>query len=135
MIIIHGMNDPSLPRLAAAALRERLAVMPAVVVSGARQAGKSALVQEQVAGRRIYATLDDIDVFDVARRDPQALVGGGDRITIDEVQREPGLLRAVKRAIDKDRAAGRFLLTGSANLLLMRSVSESLAGRASYLTL
>jgi uncharacterized protein len=135
MIIIHGMSDPSLPRLAAAALRERLAVMPAVVVSGARQAGKSTLVQEQVAGRRIYATLDDIDVVDVARRDPQALVGGGDRITIDEVQREPGLLRAVKRAIDRDRAAGRFLLTGSANLLLMRGVSESLAGRASYLTL
>ena len=56
MIIIHGMKE-TMPRLAAAALRERLQVMPAVVVSGARQAGKSTLVQEQVAGRRIYATL------------------------------------------------------------------------------
>lgn len=135
MIIIHGMKETTLPRLAAAALRERLQVMPAVVVSGARQAGKSTLVQEQVAGRRIYATLDDLDVFDVARRDPMALVGGGARITIDEVQREPALLRSIKRAIDQDRAVGRFLLTGSANLLLMRGVSESLAGRASYLTL
>jgi predicted AAA+ superfamily ATPase len=135
MIIIHGMKGTTLPRLAAAALRERLQVMPAVVVSGARQAGKSTLVQEQVAGRRIYATLDDLDVFDVARRDPMALVGGGARITIDEVQREPALLRSIKRAIDQDRAVGRFLLTGSANLLLMRGVSESLAGRASYLTL
>jgi predicted AAA+ superfamily ATPase len=135
MIIIHGMNASHLPRLAAASLRERLQVMPAVVVTGARQAGKSTLVQEQVAGRRIYATLDDLDVVDLANRDPFALVGGGSRITIDEVQREPGLLRAVKRAIDQDRAAGRFLLTGSANLLLMRRVSESLAGRASYLTL
>ena len=135
MIIIHGMKQTTLPRLAAAALRERLQVMPAVVVSGARQAGKSTLVQEQVAGRRIYATLDDLDVFDVARRDPMALVGGGARITIDEVQREPALLRSIKRAIDQDRAVGRFLLTGSANLLLMRGVSESLAGRASYLTL
>lgn len=135
MIIIHGMKQTTLPRLAAATLRERLQVMPAVVVSGARQAGKSTLVQEQVAGRRIYATLDDLDVFDVARRDPMALVGGGARITIDEVQREPALLRSIKRAIDQDRAVGRFLLTGSANLLLMRGVSESLAGRASYLTL
>ena len=56
-------------------------------------------------------------------------------MTLDEVQREPGLLRAVKRAIDRDRTPGRFLITGSANLLLMRQVAESLAGRASYLTL
>lgn len=62
-------------------------------------------------------------------------MGGPQPITLDEVQREPGLLRAVKRAIDRDRTPGRFLLTGSANLLLMRQVSESLAGRASYLTL
>lgn len=54
---------------------------------------------------------------------------------MDEVQREPGLLRAVKRVIDRSRKPGQFLLTGSANLLLMRQVSESLAGRASYLTL
>ena len=56
-------------------------------------------------------------------------------MTIDEVQREPNLLHAVKLAIDRQRQPGRFLLTGSANLLLMRRVSESLAGRASYLTL
>ncbi|MES2563967.1 MAG: AAA family ATPase, partial [Pseudomonadota bacterium] len=68
-------------------------------------------------------------------RDPEALVGGTAPVTIDEVQRQPGLLRAVKRAIDRNRKAGRFILTGSANLLLMRQVSESLAGRASYLTL
>ena len=63
----------------------------------------------------------------VARRDLEALVGGHEPITLDEVQREPGLLSAVKRAIDRNRSAGRFLLTGSANLLLMRQVSESLA--------
>jgi predicted AAA+ superfamily ATPase len=74
-------------------------------------------------------------VLDAARRDPEALVGGIEPITLDEVQREPGLLSAVKRAIDRNRRAGRFLLTGSANPLLMRQVSESLAGRASYLTL
>jgi predicted AAA+ superfamily ATPase len=135
MIIIHHMNENTLPRLAAGALRERLRVMPAVIVSGARQAGKSTLVQEPVAGKRHYATLDDLDVCDLVRRDPMALVGGETRLTIDEVQREPLLLRSIKRAIDKQRVPGRFLLAGSANLLLMRGVSESLAGRASYLTL
>lgn len=109
--------------------------MPAVVVTGARQTGKSTLVELLVPGRRRYRSLDDIDVLDAARRDPEALVGGRQPVTLDEVQREPSLLLAVKRAIDRDRTAGRFLLTGSANLLLMQKVSESLAGRASYLTL
>jgi predicted AAA+ superfamily ATPase len=125
----------TLPRLVATALAERLRVMPAVVVTGARQTGKSTLAEQLVAGKRRYATLDDLDVLDAARRDPEVLVGGPGPVTLDEVQREPGLLHAVKRAIDRDRTPGRFLLTGSANLLLMRQVSESLAGRASYLTL
>lgn len=133
MIIIHGMR--TLPRLVEAALTERLRVMPAVVVTGARQTGKSTLAAERVPGARRYASLDDLDVLDAARRDPESLLGGSGAVTLDEVQREPGLLGAVKRAIDKDRRPGRFLLTGSANLLLMRQVSESLAGRASYLTL
>lgn len=133
MIIIHGMK--TLPRLVGAALSERIRVMPAVVVTGARQTGKSTLVEHLVPGERRYATLDDLDVLDAARRDPEALVGGPGPVTLDEVQREPELLRAVKRAIDRDRTPGRFLLTGSANLLQMRQVSESLAGRASYLTL
>ena len=133
MIIIHGMKK--LPRLVGDALNARLRAMPAVVVTGARQTGKSTLAEHLVPGRRRYLSLDDLDVLDAARRDPEALVGGGEPVTLDEVQREPGLLRAVKRAIDRDRRPGRFLITGSANLLLMRQVSESLAGRASYLTL
>ncbi len=133
MIIIHGMKP--LPRLVGGALRERLRVMPAVVVTGARQTGKSTLVEQLVPGRRRYQSLDELDVLDAARRDPEVLVGGRDPVTLDEVQREPGLLRAVKRAIDRDRTPGRFLITGSANLLLLRQVADSLAGRASYLTL
>jgi len=133
MIIIHGVT--TLPRLVGTALAERLRVMPAVVVTGARQTGKSTLVERLVPGKRHYASLDELDVLDSAQRDPEALVGGTGPVTLDEVQREPGLLRAVKRAIDRDRKPGRFLLTGSANLLLMRQISESLAGRASYLTL
>jgi len=133
MIIIHTME--TLPRLVEPVLAERLRAMPAVVVTGARQTGKSTLAAERVQGARRYATLDDLDVLDAARRDPEALVGGSDAVTLDEVQREQGLLAAVKRAIDRKRTPGRFLLTGSANLLLMKHVSESLAGRASYLTL
>ena len=118
-----------------AALNQRLKVMPAVVVTGARQTGKSTLVKELTPEKRTYFSLDDMDVFELARQNPEALTGGAANVTLDEVQREPDLLLAVKRAIDSDRQPGRFLLTGSANLLLMQGVSESLAGRASYLTL
>jgi predicted AAA+ superfamily ATPase len=135
MIIIQGMNDAILPRLVSRSLADRLRVMPAVVVTGARQTGKSTLVQELAPGARRYSSLDDLDVIDAARRDPEALVGGTQPVTLDEIQREPDVLHAVKRAIDRRRTAGRFLLTGSANLLLMRQVGESLAGRVSYLTL
>ncbi len=129
------MNERALPRLVASGLEERLRVMPAVVVTGARQTGKSTLAREKASGGRRFLSLDDLDVVDMARRDPEALLGGGEPVTLDEVQREPELLHTVKRVIDRRRRPGQFLLTGSANLLLMRRVSESLAGRASYLTL
>jgi len=129
------MNKKTFPRCMTAALGQRLQAMPAVVVTGARQSGKSTLVKMQPPESRPYYSLDDIDVLDLARRNPEALVEGAAHVTLDEVQREPGLLLAVKRTIDTDRRPGRFILTGSANLLLMQGISESLAGRASYLTL
>ena len=129
------MNGFTLSRLVSPSLDARLRVMPAVVVTGARQVGKSTLVQHLTPGPRRFLSLDDLDAVEVARRDPDALVGGSQPVTIDEVQREPDLLHAVKRAIDHRRRPGQFLLTGSANLMLMDKVSESLAGRASYLTL
>src|SRR5256885_5422772 len=135
MIIIHwaaGVADP-LPRLAAIAVARALRVMPAVIVTGARQTGKSTLVRHLIAGReRHYATLDDLDVRDQAVSAPDQLVRRAPAMTLDEVQREPELLLAVKRAIDEERTPGRFLLTGSANLRLMPRVSETLAGRATY---
>lgn len=135
MDVIHAMDTATLPRLVAGALGDRMRVMPAVVVTGARQTGKSTLAQDLAPGPRKYFSLDDYDVLDAARRDPEALVGGIGPVTLDELQREPQLLHAVKRAIDRRRLPGQFLLMGSANLLLMRRVSESLVGRASYLTL
>lgn len=74
-------------------------------------------------------------MLEAARDNPEALVAGSGPLTINEVQREPRLQLAVKRAIDRERIPGQFLLTGSANLLPMKRVSESLAGRATYLTL
>jgi len=135
MISIHGVNRFTLPRLVTSSMVERLSVMPAVVITGARQTGKSTLAQELAPQNRCFFTLDDLDVRDAAKRDPEILVGGSQPITLEEVQREPSILLAVKRKIDEHRRPGQFLLTGSANLLLMGRVSESLAGRASYLTL
>jgi hypothetical protein len=137
------MNDDTLPRLSIDSLEQRLRVMPVAVVTGARQTGKSTLVRQldgqldgQLGGkRRRYITLDDFDARSAAREDPRLLVGGEQPVTLDEVQREPELMHAVKSAVDRHRQPGQFLLTGSANLLLMRRVSESLAGRASYLNL
>ena len=135
MIIILDVDTSTLPRLVGSALGDRLRVMPAVVVTGARQTGKSTLAQYLAPGPRRFLSLDDLDVVDIVRKDPESLLEGSQPVTLDEVQREPDLLHAVKRSIDRQRQPGKFLLTGSANLLLMRQVSESLAGRASYLTL
>lgn len=80
---------------------ERLRVMPAVVVTGARKTGKSTLVAERLHRSRRYESLDDHDVLDAARRDPKALAGRTKPVTLDEVQREPTLLASVKRAVDR----------------------------------
>ena len=109
--------------------------MPAVVLSGARQTGKSTLAKDIGQDTRKFYSLDDINVLDMAQNDPKSLISESGLITLDEIQREPKLLLAVKHDIDVNRQPGRFLLTGSANLLLMQKVSESLAGRASYLNL
>lgn len=135
MNIIQDMNRSPLPRLAGSFVAEQLEVMPAVVLSGARQTGKSTLAKELSPVTRAYRTLDDFDTRALASKDPESLVRTPGDLTIDEVQREPDLLMAVKQEVDRDRQPGRFLLTGSADLLLMQGVSETLAGRASYITL
>ena len=110
--------------------------MPVTVLTGARQTGKSTLARMHPIGvDRSYFTLDDYGVLEQAQREPDALAARAVKITLDEIQRVPHVLLAIKRLVDEDRVAGRFLLTGSANLLLMKEVGETLAGRASYLTL
>jgi uncharacterized protein len=132
---LQESGKPFLPRLLSAGLKRTLEAMPVVVVTGARQTGKSTLTHDLLGADRRWHTLDDLDTLELARVDPAALVGGATPTTIDEIQRDPRLLVAIKLAVDEDRTAGKFLLTGSANLLLMRGVSESLAGRAAYLVL
>ncbi|MBI3986527.1 MAG: AAA family ATPase, partial [Lentisphaerae bacterium] len=125
-----------LPRLLTPVLRRALKNAPVVVLTGARQTGKSTLVRELLdEPARTYYTLDDMDFLERAKAEPRALMAQGRTMTIDEIQRSPELLLAIKQTVDADRSAGRFLLTGSANLALMHKVSETLAGRVAYLTL
>jgi hypothetical protein len=138
MDIIHLVNDfPSYrPRTLTRTLSRALRHFPVVVLTGARQTGKSTLVEAPpVSKRRTYRSLDDFDVLERAIERPDQLVSSGERLTIDEIQRAPALLLEIKRAVDGERRPGRFLLTGSQNLLMMQRIAESLAGRAVYLTL
>lgn len=120
------------------ALQDALADTPAVMLVGARQTGKTTLVQALAAGpwRASYVTLDDLTVLEAATADPAGFVAGlGGPAVIDEIQKAPALLPAIKVAIDRDRRPGRFLLTGSADVLALPRVSESLAGRMEVVTL
>src|SRR4051795_11061931 len=110
MDIIHAMNSLVLPRILEEPLSAALRTFPVVVITGARQTGKSTLVQQVEGGTRDYLTLDDLEALERAQREPASLVGRADRLTLDEVQRSPDLLLAVKQAVDEHRAAGRFLL-------------------------
>lgn len=121
------------PRLLAA-----LGDTPAVMLLGPRQAGKSTLVQEIAAGPHPaeYVTLDDLRTLEAARRDPHNFIeSAGGPLVIDEIQRAPELLLPIKAGIDRDRRPGRFILTGSAQVMLLPNVAESLAGRIEVHTL
>ena len=117
-------------------ITEALSDTPVVLLAGPRQAGKTTLVR-QIAHDRgwQYLTLDDELTRLSAQEDPVGLVRGLERAVIDEVQRAPQLLLAIKKEIDEDRRPGRFLLTGSANLMTLPTVADSLAGRLETLSL
>lgn len=116
--------------------RDLLAHFPGVVIEGARQVGKSALAKRIAEGATVL-NLDEERIRAAAAADPEGLValGGDGLLVIDEIQRLPELTLAVKASIDADRRPGRFLLTGSASLLRVRGLADSLAGRVARLEL
>ncbi len=118
-------------RLIGPKVREIFRDFPAVVISGARQVGKSTFLLEEFPDFH-YLTLDDFSTLEQAKIDPFSLWMGKEKVIIDEAQRSPEILSAVKMTIDRQKGV-RFLISGSADLLLMKGVSESLAGRAIYL--
>ena len=110
-------------------IREALADTPVVCVLGPRQCGKTTLVR-QIAPDHAFISLDENNYYRTALSDPNGFIANlPDPVTLDEIQRVPDLFPAIKLAVDQNRKSGRFLLTGSANLLLLSGVTESLAGR------
>lgn len=122
------------PRHLDSLLRDALQDTPAVLINGPRQCGKTTLVR-QYEGEMAYFSLDDPALLAAVQADPLGFVKRLDRAIIDEVQRAPQLLMALKLVIDQDRRPGRFLLTGSANLMALPHIADSLAGRVDILTL
>ena len=106
------MANDTLPRLVGPSLQDRLRVMPAVVVTGAPSDGEEHPSPGAYAGRTALPLPGRPRRGRCSRRDPEALLGGSQQVTLDEVQREPDLLHAVKRAIDQQRQPGKFLITG-----------------------
>jgi predicted AAA+ superfamily ATPase len=110
-------------------VEEALSDTPVVLITGPRRAGKTTLVRKMGEEGRTYITLDDQTALEAARADPSGFIRGLDRAIIDEIQRAPDLLLAIKKTVDEDYRPGRFLLTGSANILTLPRVADSLAGR------
>lgn len=116
-------------RLVNRRVEEALQDTPVVLVVGPRRAGKTTLVRQMGGSARTYMTLDDQTVLEAATADPAGFIRGIDTAIIDEIQRAPELMLAIKKAVDEDYRPGRFLLTGSANVMTLPKVADSLAGR------
>jgi uncharacterized protein len=135
MVIFYEMFIRTLTEPIQAALRDT----PVVLLVGARQTGKSTLVEAIAEEHEMqYLSLDDVNILALAKEDPSAFVSNyraRGPVVIDEIQRAPELFLPIKAYVDKRRMAGGFLLTGSANVLTLPQVSDSLAGRIEVLEL
>ncbi|MEZ4735233.1 MAG: ATP-binding protein [Caldilineaceae bacterium] len=133
---IYAEQEPYYERWLTPLLQSAVEDHPVVVLTGARQVGKSTLLRHASPFRHWrYHTLDNFDTLRQATEEPQSLWAGVEQIVLDEVQKAPRLLSAVKQAVDQPGSTLKFVLSGSANLLLMQQISESLAGRAVYFVL
>ncbi|MCG8458796.1 MAG: ATP-binding protein [Holophagales bacterium] len=131
-----SQHDTYLARDLSTYAARALSAVPVVVITGLRQAGKTTFLRRDpiFRGRR-YLNLDTFATLEAARQDPDGLILGEDPLLIDEAQRAPELLLALKRAVDHHRRPGQFVLSGSANLSLLEGASETLAGRSLYMRL
>jgi len=110
--------------------------MPVTVVTGMRQTGKTTFLRSEPGlSDRTYISFDDFAQLEAAKSDPDGFLSQGSPMTIDEAQKCPEIFGAIKRAVDKKRISGRFLLSGSANFTILKNITESLAGRAVYLAI
>lgn len=121
------------PRILESHLKEAIKYFPVILVTGARRVGKSTLVMKLLDN---YITFDDITIYLSAKADPASFVKSLERpVIIDEVQRVPELLLAIKQDVDINRKNGSYILTGSANILGFKNLADTLAGRLAILEL
>ncbi len=117
------------PRLVEQRVADAMSDTRVVLIVGPRQSGKTTLAKKMANEAMEYYTLDNATTLDAARQDPVGFVRRINRAVIDEIQRAPELLLAIKESVDTDQRPGRFLLIGSANLMTLPRVADSLAGR------
>ena len=131
--MIHEQYKRYSEKNIAVALRDT----PVVFIMGPRQSGKTTLIKSLITKEWSYFNLDDQSFLNSVKQDPIGFIRSlnSTNIAIDEIQRLPELLIAIKQAVDEDRKPGRFLLTGSSNALLLPQVSDSLAGRIEAISL
>ena len=116
-------------------VRKALARRPIVIIEGPRQCGKTTLVQS-LSPNKAYISFDDPGVLQSALADPMGFIDGlPEQVVLDEVQKIASLFSAIKLSVDNNKKPGRFLMTGSMNILQLKQTSDSLAGRACYLRL
>ncbi len=121
------------PRILKPQLKEALRHFPVVLLTGARQVGKSTLAQQIIDN---YITLDDLNIYSSLTADPQSFIASVKKpVVIDEIQKVPGILNSIKLAVDKNRVNGSFLLTGSANIMAYKNITDTLAGRIALMEL
>ncbi len=130
------MNNKYIKRKVEERVLKYIKQFPVVAVCGPRQAGKTTLLRKLLKKTHVFLSLDDIDKREEAIRDPKLFINKINRnCVIDEIQYAPNLLSYIKMAVDEKRTPGRFILTGSQQFLLMKGLSESLAGRVGIINL
>ncbi len=131
------VSNMQYPRYSEVPLREAMQDTPVVLIHGSRQCGKTTLAQTigGELGYR-YISFDDDNQLQAAQADPVGFVQAlPEKVTLDEVQRVPELFTSIKASVDQNRQPGRFILTGSANVMLLPKLADSLAGRLEILRL